>query len=112
MALTDEQNTQLEELFKTKLQEQYNRGIKVGILTVSKIVSDKLNDKSVPFAKRIEDVKRFCKIAPSVEQKFNEIAGQTESSKDEDNAISEVEPVENNKVNDEQKTEHSETPND
>lgn len=83
MALTDEQNKELEELFRTKLQEQYNRGIKVGILTVSKIVTDKLNDKSVPFMQRIEEVKRFCKIAPSVEQKFNEIAGETENSEDQ-----------------------------
>lgn len=83
MAMTEEQNTQLEELFKAKLQEQYNRGIRVGILTVSKIVSDKLNDSSIPFAKRIEEVKRFCKIAPNVEQKYNEIATKNENS-DED----------------------------
>ena len=28
MAMTDEQSTKLEELFKEKLQEQYNRGIR------------------------------------------------------------------------------------
>lgn len=82
MAMTEEQNTKLEELFKEKLQEQYNRGIRVGILTVSKIVSDKLNDSSIPFAKRIDEVKRFCKIAPSVEQKFNEIAAKTDETEE------------------------------
>ena len=80
MAMTEEQNTKLEELFKEKLQEQYNRGIRVGILTVSKIVSDKLNDSSIPFAKRIDEVKRFCKIAPGIEQKFNEIAAKSDET--------------------------------
>ena len=87
--MTDEQNTKLEELFKEKLQEQYNRGIRVGILTVSKIVSDKLNDSSIPFAKRIDEVKHFCKIAPSVEQKFNEIAAQTDSAETDENTDTE-----------------------
>ena len=84
MALTYEQNKELEELFRNKLQEQYNRGIRVGVMTVSKIVTDKLNDKSIPFMQRIEDVKRFCKIAPSVEQKYDEIAGETVNSEDQE----------------------------
>ena len=67
MAITDEQNEKSEELFKEKLQErlqeQYQRGIRVGIMTASKIVYDKLSDGSAPLMKRIEDVRKFCKIA-------------------------------------------------
>ena len=60
MAMTDEQEKQLEEFFKTKLREQYNKGLRVGVLTVSKIVIDKLNDSSKTFMKRIKEIKRFC----------------------------------------------------
>ena len=74
MALTNEQNKELEEIFKTKLKEQYDRGISVGILTMGKVVSDKLNDSSVPLAKRIEDIKKLCKVSSNLEKKFNEIA--------------------------------------
>lgn len=42
MALTDGQEKQLEELFKVKLKERYQRGLHVGILSVSKVVLDKL----------------------------------------------------------------------
>ena len=80
MALTDEQNEKLEELFKEKLQEQFQRGIRVGIMTVSKIVYDKLSDGSAPLMKRIEDVKKFCKIAPGIEKKYNDIASKIEGA--------------------------------
>lgn len=62
MAITNEQEKQLEELFKVKLKEQYNKGLQVGVLSVSKVVLDKLNDKSKPFMRRIEDVKHFCEM--------------------------------------------------
>lgn len=61
MALTPEQEKQLEEMFKQKLQEQYIRGLKVGSKSVSKVILDKLNDSSKSLMERIEDVKRFCK---------------------------------------------------
>lgn len=82
MAMTDEQEKQLEELFKTKLKEQYNRGLHVGILFVSKVVLDKLNDSSKPLMKRIEDVKKFCSIPwnkqKKIEQALNEASAKAE----------------------------------
>ena len=82
MAMTDAQEKQLEELFKTKLKEQYNKGLQVGILSVSKVVLDKLNDSSKPFMKRIEDVKKFCS-APWDRQKKIEQALKEASEKAE-----------------------------
>ena len=58
--MTDEQSKVLEEAFKSELQKQYIRGLRVGILTVSKIVYDKLNDSSKPLMTRINDVKKWC----------------------------------------------------
>jgi len=60
MALTDTQEKQLEELFKVQLREHYNKGLKVGVLSASKVILDKLNDSSKPFVERVEWVKRFC----------------------------------------------------
>lgn len=60
MDKANDKENQLEELFKVKLKEQYDRGLYVGVLSVSKVVLDKLNDNSKPFMKRIEDVKKFC----------------------------------------------------
>lgn len=85
MAMTDEQEKQLEELFKTKLKEQYNRGLHVGILSVSKVVLDKLNDSSKPLMKRIEDVKKFCST-PWNKQKNTEQALKDASAKAEQTA--------------------------
>ena len=42
------------------VKEQYERGLKVGVKTVSTVVLEKLNDSSIPFMKRIENVKKFC----------------------------------------------------
>lgn len=67
MALTTEQEKQLEEMFKQKLQEQYMKGLRVGILTVSEIILNKLNDSSNPLMKRIEDVKSFCEISKKLQ---------------------------------------------
>lgn len=84
MAMTDEQEKQLEELFKTKLKEQYNRGLHVGILSVSKVVLDKLNDSSKPLMKRIEDVKKFCSTPwnkqKKIEQALNEASAKAEQT--------------------------------
>lgn len=63
MAMTKTQGKQLEELLKTKLKEQYNRGVRVGILSVSKVVLDKLSDRSKPLTKRIEEIKKYCAVA-------------------------------------------------
>ncbi len=73
MAMSDEQDKQLEELIKTKLREQYNRGLQIGVLTISKVILDKLDDSSKPLMERIKDIKKFCSI-PWNQQKKNEQA--------------------------------------
>jgi len=71
-----------EALVKKKLDESYNNGVRVGILTVSKIVTDMLNDKKTPFMQRIDKVKRFCKVAPGIEDRYNKIlAEETEKAR-------------------------------
>lgn len=71
-----------EKLIRAKLQEQYNRGIRVGIMTVSRIVLDKLNDGSKPFMTRVQDVKKFC----AVPFKNLEVASKEEQKEIEENA--------------------------
>lgn len=71
-----------EELIRAKLQEQYNRGIRVGIMTVSRIVLDKLNDGSKPFMTRVQDVKKFF----AVPFKNLEVASKEEQKEIEENA--------------------------
>lgn len=63
MAITNEQESKLEELFRTELQKQFLRGIRVGIQTCSKVCLEKLNDSSKPLMKRIDEVKRYCSVA-------------------------------------------------
>lgn len=96
MALTDEQQKQLEELFKVKLKEQYQRGLHVGILSVSKGVLDKLNDGSKPLMKRIEDIKKFCQTPQNKQKQIKSTLGEAgEKSSDSNTA----ETVENNSKN-------------
>lgn len=63
MAITNEEETKLEKLFRTELQKQFLRGIRVGIQTCSKVCLEKLNDSSKPLMKRIEDTKKYCSVA-------------------------------------------------
>lgn len=63
MAMTNEQETKLKELFRTELQKQFLRGIRVGIQTCSKVCLEKLNNSSKPLMKRIDDVKKYCAVA-------------------------------------------------
>lgn len=91
MAFTDEQEKEMEELFKVKLKEQYNRGLQVGSLSVSKVILDKLNDNSKPFMKRVEDVKKFCAIPwnkqtskePDTSSYSEDYSGENANVKDE-----------------------------
>ena len=82
MTETNKQEEKFEELLKTKLNEQYNKGLHVGILSISKIILDKLNDNSKPLMKRINDVKKFCE-APWNKQKKIEQALEDTSIKAE-----------------------------
>ena len=67
---------QLEEVIRARLQEQYDRGVRVGIMSLSKLVNDKLSDSSLPLMKRIAEVRKLCKIAPGIEKKYDEIASK------------------------------------
>lgn len=95
MAMTDEQEKQLEELFKTKLKEQYNRGLQVGILSVSKVVLDKLNDSSKPLMKRIEDVKKFCSTPWNRQKKIEQALKEASEKAEQQTAESPTPPEEN-----------------
>lgn len=96
MALTDEQEKQLEELFKVKLKEQYNRGLQVGILSVSKVVLDKLNDSSKPLMKRIEDVKKFCSTPWNRQKKIEQALKEESEKAEQQTAESPAPPEESN----------------
>lgn len=63
MAITNDEETKLEKLFRTELQKQFLRGIRVGIQTCSKVCLEKLNDSSKLLMKRIEDTKKYCAVA-------------------------------------------------
>lgn len=95
MAMTDAQEKQLEELFKTKLKEQYNRGLQVGILSVSKVVLDKLNDSSKPLMKRIEDVKKFCSTPWNRQKKIEQALKEASEKAEQQTAESPAPPEEN-----------------
>lgn len=86
MALTPEQEKQFEEIFKQKLQEQYTRGLRVGVLTISQVILEKLDDTSKPLIERIKDVKHFCKIPW---EKQRQAEKPTENSEVTDSAASE-----------------------
>ena len=60
MTETHENRKQLNNLFKDILKNQYDRGVRIGALSVSKVVLDKLNDGSKSLMTRIDEVKRFC----------------------------------------------------
>lgn len=63
MAMTDKQETELEKLFRTELQKQFLRGIRVGMQTCSKVCLEKLNDSSKSLIQRINAAKQYCSVA-------------------------------------------------
>lgn len=96
--MTNEEQVQLEEVFKTHLETQFNRGIRVGIKSASSIILDKLKDTSKPILVRVNDVKRFCEVAVNnndfIKQEKSQPAEPITSDKDsraEPEAISENE---------------------
>ena len=70
MVLTSEQEQKLEKIFRSNLEKQRTQGIRIGMLSVSKIISDKLNDTSKPLMERINDVKKFCSVSLKDKNKF------------------------------------------
>ena len=102
MAMTNEQEKQLEELFKVKLKEQYNRGLHIGILSVSKVILDKLNDSSKPFMKRIKEIRKFCETPwnkKKVEQALKETTAKEEQDTDNAETSSDDDGCENTTEN-------------
>ena len=59
-----------EQIIRPLLEKQRAQGIRIGILTASKVVMGHLNDTSKPLLKRIEAVKKFCGVAMKDEDKF------------------------------------------
>ena len=60
MEFNEEIQRELEELFKTKLEKQYRRGLEVGVKTSCRAVLDFLKDSSKPLSERIASVRKFC----------------------------------------------------
>ena len=59
--LNEEGKQKIEEAAVKIYKAAYNKGLRVGAYTVSKIVLNMLNDKSKPLLTRIEKVRKYCK---------------------------------------------------
>lgn len=59
-----------EQIIRPLLEKQRVQGIRIGILTASRVVMGYLNDTSKPLLKRIEAIKKFCGVAMKDEDKF------------------------------------------
>ena len=59
-----------EQIIRPLLEKQRVQGIRIGILTASKVVMGHLNDTSKSLLKRIEAVKKFCGVAMKDEDNF------------------------------------------
>ena len=73
--MTDEQNKKLEELMRKALQEQYNRGLRVGVLAASQVVMEKLNDTSKTLVERIDEIRKYCSVAVNNRERFLQADG-------------------------------------
>jgi hypothetical protein len=70
MALKTENEKKIEQIFKNNLLRARNDGIRIGVLTVSKIILEKLNDSSKPLMERINSIKKYCMVATKNEKAF------------------------------------------
>ena len=59
-----------EQIIRPLMEKQRAQGIRIGMLAASKAVMEHLNDTSKPLLKRIEAVKKFCRVAMKDEDKF------------------------------------------
>lgn len=66
----------IEKMIQDMLQKQYVKGMRVGAYTVSKIVHDKLNDKTKPLMDRINDVNKYVDVAVNNKEKFLETSNE------------------------------------
>ena len=63
---------QATELAQSILQQQYNKGLKAGLYIASSVVNEKLDNKSKSLAERVNDVKKYCRVAIDQKDKFVE----------------------------------------
>lgn len=70
MSLTAENEKKIEKVFKDNLLKVRNDGVRIGVLTVSKIILEKLNDSSKPLMERINSVKKYCMVVTKNEKAF------------------------------------------
>lgn len=61
---------QATELAQSILQQQYNKGLKAGLYIASSVVNEKLDNKSKSLAERVNDVKKYCRVAINQKEKF------------------------------------------
>lgn len=61
--MAQNQINDFQEILKSTLQEQYNRGVQVGITAASQVIHKKINDTSKTLAERIIEVEKFCQIS-------------------------------------------------
>lgn len=61
--MAQNQINDFQEILKSTLQEQYNRGVQVGIAAASQVIHKKLNDTSKTLAESIIEVEKFCQIS-------------------------------------------------
>ena len=61
---------QATELAQSILKQQYDKGLKAGIYIASAIVNEKLNNKDKSLAERVNDVKKYCRVAINQKEKF------------------------------------------
>ena len=59
-----------EQIIRPLMEKQRAQGIRIGMLSASKVVMGHLNDTSKPLLKRIEAVKKFCGVAMKDEDNF------------------------------------------
>lgn len=59
-----------EQIIRPLMEKQRAQGIRIGMLSASRVVMGYLNDTSKPLLKRIEAVKKFCGVAMKDENKF------------------------------------------
>jgi hypothetical protein len=72
-----------EEILIPIIKNARAQGIRIGMLSCSKIVMDKLNDKSKSLIDRITDVKNFCNVAIKNDKFLDGVASEDEDDVDE-----------------------------
>lgn len=64
--MTEEQEAKLTELYKEELTKQRNFGIKIGVLSASRVILAILDDSARPLTKRIADIRKYCNTSENI----------------------------------------------